>query len=90
MGCLIRDNDASYMVSCIDQLIPNSVTKMEDRMAKVTFKLAVEMSMIMNLLAANLEIKDDTMSALRRKCIDELKKSSGSLSFKKTMNKMNG
>lgn len=90
MGYLNRENDARYMVSCIDQSISNSVTKMEDRMAKVTFKLAVEMSMMMNLLAVNLEIKDDTMSALRRKCIDELKKSSGSLSFEKTMNKMNG
>ena len=90
MGYLNKDNDARFLTESVDLSISNSVTKMEDRIAKVLFKLAVEMSMMMNLLAANLEIKDDTMSALRRKCIDELKKSSGSLSFEKTMNKMNG
>ena len=89
VGYLNRENDARYMVSSIDQSISNSVTKMEDRMAKVLFKLAVEMSMMMYLFAANLELKDDTMSGLRKKCIDELKKSSGHLSFEKTMNKMN-
>lgn len=90
MGYLNKDNDARFLTESVDLSISNSVTKMEDRIAKVLFKLAVEMSMMMNLLAANLEIKDDTMSVLRRKCIDELKKSSGSLSFEKTMNKMNG
>ena len=89
MGYLNKENDARFLTGSIDLSISNSVTKMEDRMAKVLFKLAVEMSMMMNLLAANLELKNETMSSLRRQCIDELKKSSGYLSFEKTMNKMN-
>ena len=82
--------DARFLTESVDLSISNSVTKMEDRIAKVLFKLAVEMSMIMHLLAVNLDLQKDTMSSLRRQCIDELKKSSGYLSFEKTMNKMNG
>ena len=90
MGYLNKDNDARFLTESVDLSISNSVTKMEDRIAKVLFKLVVEMSMMMHLLAANLDLQKDTMSSLRRQCIDELKKSSGYLSFEKTMNKMNG
>lgn len=89
MGYLNKDNDARFLTESVDLSISNSVTKMEDRIAKVLFKFAVEMSMMMHLLAANLDLQKDTMSSLRRQCIDELKKSSGYLSFEKTMNKMN-
>lgn len=89
MGYLNKDNDARFLTESVDLSISSSVTKMEDRIAKVLFKFAVEMSMMMHLLAANLDLQKDTMSSLRRQCIDELKKSSGYLSFEKTMNKMN-
>ena len=45
---------------------------MEDRTAKLIFKLAVEMSMMMNILAANLEIDEEVLKQLRGKCIKEI------------------
>lgn len=48
MGYLNKDNDARFLTDSVDLSISNSVTKMEDRIAKVLFKLAVEMSMMMH------------------------------------------
>ena len=40
--------DARFLTESVDLSISNSVTKMEDRIAKVLFKLAFEMSMMMH------------------------------------------
>ena len=54
----------------------------EDRIARLLFKQAVEISMMMNVLAIGLEIDDTQMDRLRGQCIQEVKKSNGSITFK--------
>ena len=57
----------------------------EDRIARLLFKLTVEMSMMMNVLAIGLEIDASQMDQLRGQCIQAVKKSNGSISFKGTV-----
>lgn len=57
----------------------------EDRIARLLFKLTVEMSMMMNVLAIGLEIDADQMDRLRGQCVQAVKKSNGSISFKDTV-----
>ena len=57
----------------------------EDRIARLLFKLTVEMSMMMNVLAIGLEIDANQMDQLRGQCIQAIKKSNGSISFKGTV-----
>ncbi len=57
----------------------------EDRIARLLFKLTVEMSMMMNVLAIGLEIDADQMDRLRGQCVQAVKKSNGSISFKGTV-----
>ena len=45
------------------------------------FKLAVEQDMVMNVLAAGMEIPDEQLKALRGRCIQDVKKTSGSISL---------
>ena len=85
LGYLYCEEDSSYLVRSIDQSISSSVKSMEDRTAKVIFKLAVEMSMMMNILAANLEIDEEVLKNLRIKCIKDLNTSFSNLSFDKIM-----
>ncbi len=54
----------------------------EDRISRLLFKLAVEMSMMMNVLAVGLEIDDRQLDRLRGRCVQEVKKSNGSITFK--------
>ena len=72
LGYLSAEEDATYLVRSIDKSIGSAVKSMEDRTAKLIFKLAVEMSIMMNILAANLEINDEVMKQLRGKCVKEL------------------
>ncbi len=57
----------------------------EDRISRLLFKLTVELSMMMNVLAAGLEIDDSQLDALRWRCVQEVKKTNGGISFKDTL-----
>lgn len=54
----------------------------EERIARLLFKLAVEISMMMHVLAAGLEIDDSQLDELRWRCVQEVKKTNGGIKFK--------
>ena len=51
----------------------------EDRICRLLFKLAVEQDMVMNVLAAGMEIPDEQLHALRGRCVQNVKKTTGSV-----------
>ena len=57
----------------------------EDRVSRLLFKLAVEMDMMMNVLAAGMEIDDETLNDLRSHCVQNVKKTSGSVSLEQAV-----
>lgn len=81
VGYLRADNSPgmlpNYMVSTMKAIVDSSDT----RMCRMMFKLAVEMAIMMNILAANSEIKEESLSTLRQSCIDEVKRINGTLGF---------
>ena len=54
----------------------------EERIARLLFKLAVEISMMMHVLAAGLEIDNAQLDELRWRCVQEVKKTNGGIKFK--------
>lgn len=71
----------SMITSAIDGVIENS----ENRVSRVIFKLAVEMSMMMNILASISEVDNSTLEKLRIKCVSDVKKSIGSITVENVM-----
>ena len=57
----------------------------EDRICRLLFKLAVEMDMMMNVLAYGMEISDDTLRDLRGHCVQNVKKTNGSVTLDKAV-----
>ena len=57
----------------------------EDRISRLLFKLAVEMDMVMNVLAYGMEISDETLNDLRSHCVQNVKKTNGSVSLKQAV-----
>ncbi len=53
----------------------------ENRIASLLFKLSVEISMMMNVLASGLEITDEELRRLRGKCVSDVKHTSGRVTF---------
>lgn len=62
----------------------------EDRVSRLLFKLAVETDMMMNVLAAGMEIDDETLNDLRSHCVQNVKKTSGNVSLKQAVRFQSG
>ncbi len=53
----------------------------ENRICRLLFKLAVELDMVMNVLAAGMEISEENLRYLRGRCVQEVKKTNGSVTL---------
>lgn len=62
----------------------------EDRIARLMFKLAVEQDMVMNVLAAGMEISEDTLHSLRGRCVQNVKKTNGAVTLDKAVEYQRG
>ena len=51
----------------------------DTRHGRMLFKLAVEMAIMMNILAAHCDIEEGSLANLRQNCIDEVKRINGTL-----------
>lgn len=67
----------NYMLATMKAIADNS----DNRQNRILFKLAVEMAMMMNILAAHCEIAEEDLSQLRNSCTDEVKRINGMLKF---------
>lgn len=59
-----------------------TVQSTEDHICRLLFKLAVEVDMMMNVLAAGMEIPEEQMEALRPQCVRNVKRTHGMVSLK--------
>ena len=57
----------------------------ENRIATLLFKLTVEMSIMMNVIAAMADVDEETLRKLRIKCVEDAKRTNGSISLAQTV-----
>ena len=67
-----------------------TVQDSENRTARLLFKLAVEVDMMMHVLASGMEIDPAVLDKLRGRCVQEVKSTNGGISFKDAVNYQNG
>ena len=72
---------APMLVSALRATVQSS----ENRISRLLFKLTVEISMMMNVLAEGLEINESQLDDLRWQCVQNVKKTNGSITFKDTL-----
>ena len=85
IGFLNKENDAKYISHTLESMFNATIQISEDRVAKLLFKLAVEMSMMMNIVGANYDIDDETLKRLRGKCVNDVKSSIGTVTLEKVV-----
>lgn len=78
---LTTNNHTSFLNPMLLSAVKASLKDNENRMASHLFNLSVEMSMMMNILAAGLEVTDEQLYKLRGRCIREVRASKGKISF---------
>jgi metal-responsive CopG/Arc/MetJ family transcriptional regulator len=89
-GYITSGENNKYLPSAITSTLSGIVESSENRIARLLFKLAVEMSMMMNVLASTAEIDETLLQKLRGKCINDVKKTIGSVTFEETVKYQKG
>lgn len=67
-----------------------TIQSSEDRIFRLLFKLAVELSMTMNVVAAGKKVSDEDLERLRSRCIREVKQSNGQVTLLDAMHYRHG
>ncbi|MBD5085687.1 MAG: hypothetical protein HDT33_11760 [Clostridiales bacterium] len=84
---LAAEDVADFLPPIFVHAMQGTLQCSEDRIARLLFKLTVELSMMMNVLAAGLEIDASQLDQLRWRCVQEVKKTNGTITFKDTLAK---
>ena len=78
----ISSQDASAVLPpMLVSALRTTVQSTEDHICRLLFKLAVEVDMMMNVLAAGMEIPEEQMEALRPQCVRNVKRTHGMISL---------
>ena len=76
-GYLMAEDSASILASALVQALQSVVQESERHTARMFFKLAVEVDILMHVLASAVEIDPAIRDKLRGVCVREIKKSNG-------------
>jgi len=80
-GYISAEEGMRFLPAAITTAMTGMVDGLENRMSRLIFKLAVEMSMMMNILSTTADVDDNTLRKLRGKCVEDVKRSVGSVTF---------
>ena len=81
IGYLASQNSTTYLSKILLDAIDGTLKMTENRQSANLFRLSVEMSMMMNILAAGLEISDEDLRKLRGRCVSEVKRNRGKINM---------
>ena len=66
------------------------VDESANRMGRLLFKMAVELAVIENILAAVCEVDQQELKRLRGQCVQEIRRTNGMLSFEQALDWQRG
>ena len=81
VGHVTADDDTSYLPNAFLSNMKSIVAESDTRISRLLFKLAVELAVTMNVVAATNEIDKASLDRLRGECVKELKRLNGQFSF---------
>ena len=90
MSYLNSEGATEYLSKVIVAAMQGLLRETESRHSGNLFRLSVEMSMMMNILAAGLEISDEDLRKLRGRCVNEVKKTKGKISIEEALKFQHG
>lgn len=80
-GYLRAEETEGYLPAVVISAMQGSLGRYEDRTARLLFKMAVELSMLIHTVAATNEIEEESLSRLRGMCVREVKNLKGSVTL---------
>ena len=80
-GYVSASNSLEVLPPLLASAIRGSIQDTENRIARLLFKMAVELDMVMNVVAARTNADDETLKRLRARCVQEVKQTGGAVTF---------
>lgn len=80
IGYLDEEKSVNYISPMITETVKAQINGTEQRLARLLFKVAVELGKLSHILAAANEIEDETLSKLNAMCIEEVRRINGIIS----------
>jgi metal-responsive CopG/Arc/MetJ family transcriptional regulator len=74
-------NNSDILTPALESVISGRITDTENRLARVIFKQAIEIAMMMHVVAGTNNIDQTKLAELRRLCVDEVSRLSGRYNF---------
>ena len=81
LGYLTAQNAEDYLLQSLSSVVGGTVKDTENRLARMDFKLAVEISKLAHVIAYSHEVDEDALKKLHLKCVDEVKRINGAVEF---------
>ena len=90
VGYVASKNGTEFLAPVLVSALQGTVTNAENHIARLLFKLAVETNMMMNVLASEVDVSPEVLERLRGRCIQEVKKTGGAVTFADAMKYQKG
>lgn len=82
MGYLTARKAEDYLLQSLGSVIAGTVYDSENRIARMDFKLEVELSKLCHVIAYTHEVDSESLEKLHVKCVDEVRRINGAIDFK--------
>ena len=84
-GYVSSQQNQDYLARIIPATVKGIVDESSNRMGRLLFKMAVELAVIENILAAVCEVDRQELKRLRGQCVEEIKRTNGMISFEQAL-----
>ena len=89
-GYVSGQDACEFLPAALTAAMRGTIHESENRISRLLFKLAVELDMVMNVLAAGMEIPQEDLECLRGRCVRDVKSTNGSISLKDAVDYQRG
>ena len=81
IGYLKTNQAEDYQLQSVSSMVTGTIRDTENRLARMDFKLAVEIAKLGHIMATVYEVDEETLQKLQQKCVEEVKRINGAVWF---------
>lgn len=81
MGYLQAGKAENYLLQALSSAMSGCVQDSENRLARMDFKIAVELSKLSQIVAYTHDVDEESLAKLHAKCVNEVRRINGAIDF---------
>lgn len=86
IGYLRQQQEVNYLSPLITETVKAQIKGTEQRLARLLFKVAVELGKLSHMTAAINDVEDETLDKLHAMCVNEVRRINGIIDYEDAVN----